>query len=119
MSDLKALLESYDSVQIWFNGLREQSAIDPTADRSRLELLEEFCGFVELDPNEIVRACLLEKDGRETKISIKGRRRVAEKIAEFQALGEGLDPRQRGHRGNTIRSFLIHNGILLQSGMQV
>jgi hypothetical protein len=112
-------LESYDSVKVWFNGLREQSGVDPAADPSRLGLLEEFCRFAGLDPDELVKACLLEKEGRETKISIKGRRRMAEKIAEFQARTDDPNPRERAKRGNTIRSFLIHNGILLQAGMQV
>jgi hypothetical protein len=44
---------------------------------------------------------------------------MAEKIADFQAAPEGLSARERANRGNTIRSFLIHNGILLQSGIQV
>ena len=120
MSDLKASLEDYASVQTWYQGLREQSGVDPAADPSRLKLLEEFCRWAGLDPDEVVKACLLEKEGRETRISIKGRRGMAEKIAEFQAAGGAeLNSRQRGQRGNTIRSFLIHNGILLQAGMQV
>ena len=112
-------LAASESVKVWFQGLREQSQIDPEADPQRLKTLAEFCEFVSLSPDDIVKACLLEKDGQQTKISVKGRRRVAEKISEFQTAGEGLDSRQRAARGNTIRSFLIHNGILLQSGMQV
>jgi hypothetical protein len=42
---------------------------------------------------------------------------MAERIANFQAAG--AEPRDRPKRGNTIRSFLIHNGILLQSGIQI
>ena len=42
---------------------------------------------------------------------------MAERIADFQAAG--ADVRDRPKRGNTIRSFLIHNGILLQSGIQI
>lgn len=119
MSQLNGPLEKYQTVKTWFAGLREQSDVDPTADPSRLRLLEEFCRFVEMDPDEVLKACLLEKEGRETKISIKGRRRMAEKIVEFQNLGEGLSSRDRAQRGNTIRSFLIHNGILLQAATQI
>lgn len=119
MSDLKASLESYPSVQTWHQGLREQSGVDPAADPSRLKLLEEFCRSVELDPDEVIKACLLEKEGRDTKISIKGRTRVAQMVADFQAAGEDLSARERANRGNTIRSFLIHNGILLQAGVQL
>jgi hypothetical protein len=112
-------LQDYESVKTWFSSLREQSGVDPGADPQRLAWLKEFCEFVDLNPDEIVHACLLVKQGRETRISVKGRRNLAEKITEFQALGEGLDSRKRAARGNTIRSFLIHNGILLQAGMQI
>jgi hypothetical protein len=119
MGEPSTSFESYPSVQTWYQGLREQSGVDPAGDPSRLKLLEEFCRFAELDPDEIIKACLLEKEGRETKISIKGRKRMAQMVADFQAAGEGLTSRQRANRGNTIRSFLIHNGILLQAGMQL
>lgn len=112
-------LDDYDSVKTWFRGLSEQSGVDPREDPSRLKLLGEFCSFVELEPDEVVSACLLHKDGTDAKISIKGRRRMADRIAEFQAKDPSGNPRERVKRGNTIRSFLIHNGILLQSGIQV
>jgi hypothetical protein len=116
MGSLDKPLDEYESVKTWFNGLREQSGVDPAADPSRLQYLKEFCEFAGLDPDEAVRACLLIKEGKDTKISIKGRRSMAERIAEYQEKGEA---RNRARRGNTIRSFLIHNGILLQSGIQV
>ncbi len=112
-------LKSYASVKTWLQGLREQSGADPEADPRRLATLKEFCEFAGLDPDEAVRACLLLKEGRETRLSIKGRRGMAEKIAEFQERAPGLDRRARASRGNAIRSFLIHNGILLQAGIQV
>jgi len=118
MGDLKTPLDGYSSVQTWYQGLREQSGVDPAADPSRLRLLEEFCRSVELDPDEVVKACLLEKEGRDTKISIKGRKRVSQMVDDFQKQAENLSTRERAHRGNTIRSFLIHNGILLQAGVQ-
>ncbi len=119
MTPLERRLEEYNSVKTWFNGLREQSGVDPMSDPSRLRLLGEFCAFVDLDPDQVVAACLLMKEGRQTKISIKGRRGMAEKIAQFQSQPAELDSAGRARRGNTIRSFLIHNGILLQSGMQI
>lgn len=113
-------LENYETVQTWFKGLKEQSGVDdPMADPSRLKILSEFCKYAEMDPDETVKACLLIKEGRDTKISIKGRRRMADLIADFQAQVEASDSRERGKRGNTVRSFLIHNGILLQAGMQI
>jgi hypothetical protein len=117
MASINKPLEEYNSVKTWFAGLRDQSGVDPHDDPSRVEFLKEFCASLELDPDEIVSACLLKKEGKETKISIKGRRSMAERIADFQAAG--AEPRDRPKRGNTIRSFLIHNGILLQSGIQI
>ncbi len=117
MASINKPLEEYNSVKTWFAGLRDQSGIDPHDDPSRLAFLKEFCASLELDPDEIVSACLLKKEGKETKISIKGRRSMAERITDFQAAG--ADARERPKRGNTIRSFLIHNGILLQSGIQI
>jgi hypothetical protein len=118
MASINKPLEEYGSVKTWYNGLREQSGIEPNEDKSRLELLREFCATLELDPDEIVAACLLRKEGKETKISIKGRRSMAERITDFQDKG-GAQGRERAVRGNAIRSFLIHNGILLQSGIQI
>ena len=117
MSAIGKPLEEYAAVKTWFDGLREQSGVDPHDDPSRVAYLKEFCEILEMDPDQIVAACLLKKEGRETKISIKGRRSMAERIADFQAAGAEL--RERPKRGNTIRSFLIHNGILLQSGIQI
>lgn len=117
MASIEKPLEEYGSVKTWFAGLREQSGVEPNDDPSRLAFLKEFCALMELDPDELVAACLLRKEGKTTKISIKGRRSMAERIADFQAAG--ADPRDRPKRGNTIRSFLIHNGILLQSGIQI
>jgi hypothetical protein len=117
MAAIEKPIEEYAAVKTWFNGLREQSGVDPHDDPSRVAYLKEFCETLEMDPDQIVAACLLKKEGRETKISIKGRRSMAERIADFQAAG--AEPRDRPKRGNTIRSFLIHNGILLQSGIQI
>jgi hypothetical protein len=117
MTPMNKPLHEYDSVKTWFRGLREQSGIEPNDDPSRLKLLGEFCESIDLDPDTTVTACLLMKEGKETKISIKGRRTMAERIVDFQAAGNA-DPRERARRGNTIRSFLIHNGILLQAGTQ-
>jgi hypothetical protein len=117
MATIDKAIGEYASVKTWFTGLREQSGVDPHDDPSRVAYLKEFCDSLELDPDELVARCLLKKEGKETKISIKGRRSMAERIADFQAAG--AEPRDRPRRGNTIRSFLIHNGILLQSGIQI
>jgi len=110
-------MTSYQAVQAWLEGLRQHWGGDPAHDGSdRLEILAAFCRFVGRDPDAIIKECVIVKpEGK--RIRASARRRYADAIAAFQAQVEG--PRsQRTRWGNTIRSFLIHNGVLLQSGLQ-
>ena len=109
-------LAEYDTVQTWLNGLREQWGQEPGDWDERLDALSGFCAFVEKDPDTMVKECLRESEAG-TRISVKGRRFYDGKIAEWQASLSG-DGRAQGRVGNAVRSFLIHNGIFLQSGMQ-
>ena len=110
-------IRDYPSVQTWFQGLREQWDEEPDDVDLRLEVLGRFCQFVERDPDTIIRECLREAEGGK-RISIKGRRFFDERIREFQASVVG-DARTQAQWGNMVRSFLIHNGIFLQSGLQM
>ncbi len=110
-------LRDYPSVRTWFQGLREQWGEDPDDVDLRLRVLEGFCRFVERDPDAIIRECVREFEGQK-RISIKGRRFYDEKIREFQSSVAG-DARTQAQWGNMLRSFLIHNGIFLQSGLQM
>ncbi|MEX1253808.1 MAG: hypothetical protein WEE64_05645 [Dehalococcoidia bacterium] len=116
MAELQPLT-GYASVQAWFEGLHRHWGGDPEHDDpERLEIIEAFCRFADRDPDAVIAECLLVKDG-EKRIRTKGRQRCADLIAEFQSGVEG--PRmKRAKWGNTVRSFLIHNGIMLQSGVQ-
>jgi hypothetical protein len=88
----------------------------PDGWEKRLEAVVAFCAFVEKDPDSVIKECLREsKSGK--RISAKGRRFYNEKIAEWQASLSGDKPAQ-ARAGNAVRSFLIHNGIFLQSGLQ-
>ena len=110
-------LTGYASVRAWFDGLRQHWGGEPEHDEpERLEILEAFCRFAEKDPDTIIAECVLLKDG-EKRIRTKGRQRYADLIAQFQSGVEG-SRMKRAKWGNTARSFLIHNGILLQSGVQ-
>lgn len=109
-------IEEYAAVQTWFNGLREQWGEEPSDKESKLGLLADFCGFVEKDPDEIVAECSREVEGGK-RIRIKARRLYTEKIEEFQGSVDG-GRQARGRAGNTIRSFMIHNGIFMQGGAQ-
>lgn len=114
--ELRAMLD-YASVQTWLDGLRQHWGGDPaTEDPERLPILEAFCRFAGVDPDGIIKGTTMIKDG-EKRIRTKGREKYAALIDEFQAGVEGSRFR-KGKWGNTVRSFLIHNGVLLAQGMQ-
>lgn len=114
--ELRPLLE-YASVRAWIDGLRQHWGGDPATDEpERLPMLEAFCRYAERDPDQIVRETTMIKSG-EKRIRIQGRNRYAALIDEWQATIEGSRIR-KAKWGNTARSFLIHNGVLLQSGIQ-
>lgn len=113
--ELRPLLE-YASVQTWLDGLRQHWGGDPaTDDPERLPALEAFCRYADVDPDTIIKETTMMKDG-ERRIRIKGRERYANLIDQWQATVEGSRIR-KGKFGNIVRSFLIHNGVLLAQGM--
>ena len=113
---LRPLLE-YESVRTWFDGLRQHWGGDPaTDDPERLPMLEAFCRYANRDPDQVIKETTMIKDG-ERRIRIKGRERYSALIDEWQATIEGTRIR-KGKWGNAVRSFLIHNGVLLAAGMQ-
>ncbi|MBI5615608.1 MAG: hypothetical protein HY943_04895 [Gammaproteobacteria bacterium] len=116
--DNTKLLE-FQSVQDWMKGLHEHWGGDPVNDDpDRLPTLAGFCAFANVDPDTAVKECKRIDKAGDVRISVKGRRKYSELIDEFQAKSPG-SKLQRAKRGNTVRSFLIHNGILLQAGAQM
>jgi hypothetical protein len=101
------------TVQTWLAGVHEQSGVSPETDAKRVQVLAEFCAFVEKEPDQIVDDCLRDVDGGK-KIRVKGRRFYADKINEFEQQAEGSAGEKR-QKANYIRSFLIHNGVLIQT----
>ncbi len=110
-------VRDYVTVQAWLQGLRGQWGREPEDAEARVQILQRFCEFVERDPDTVIQECVREVEGGK-RIRVKGRRFYNDKIAEFQASVDG-DSRTQAHWGNTVRSFLIHNGIFLQSGLQM
>ncbi|GIX45958.1 MAG: hypothetical protein KatS3mg131_0169 [Candidatus Tectimicrobiota bacterium] len=104
----------YRSVQTWLQGLQQQSGVPPQACEERLRLLAAFCAYVGQSPDALVAACLRHTEAG-TAIDAAGRRRLAAQIAAFAQQLPG-DRRQQVFGGNVVRSFLIHNGIMLQAG---
>ena len=114
---LRPMLE-YATVRTWLAGLRQHWGGDPeTEDPERLPILEAFCRYASVDPDQIIRETTMIKDG-EKRIRVKGRERYAALIDDFQASVEG-SRFMKGKWGNIVRSFLIHNGVLLAQGMQI
>lgn len=114
--ELRPLAE-YASVATWLDGLRRHWGGDPANDDpERLPMLEAFCRYAGRDPDQVIKETTMIKNG-ERRIRVKGRQRYADLIDEWQASIEGSRIR-KAKWGNTVRSFLIHNGVLLQSGVQ-
>ena len=113
---LRPLLE-YVTVQSWLDGLKQHWGGDPANDDpERLPILEAFCRHVNRDPDRMIKETTMIKDG-EKRIRSKGRERYVGLIDEWQDSIAGSRIRQ-AKWGNTVRSFLIHNGVLLQAGPQ-
>ena len=113
---LRPLLD-YAAVQSWMDGLKQHWGGEPATDNpERLEMLAAFCAYANCDPDQMIKETTMIKDG-EKRIRTKGRERYANLIDEWQATIEGSRI-TKGKWGNTVRSFLIHNGVLLAAGMQ-
>ncbi len=108
-------LHDYAAVQTWVHGLREQWGEEPEDMGDRISVLGRSCEFVEREPDAIIEECSKDVEGGK-RIRIKGRRFYSEKIAEFQVSETG-SPREQMRSGNTVRSFMIHNGIFMQAGL--
>ncbi len=110
-------LQEYATVREWLRGLQQHWGGDPANDDpERLPMLEAFCRHINRDPDQIIKETTMIKDG-EKRIRVKGRERYVGLIDVWQAAMEGSRIR-KAKWGNTVRSFLIHNGVLLQSGVQ-
>ena len=106
-------IESTTTVQTWLKGLEDQSGVSRNEGLQRVAVLQDFCTLVDKEPDQIIAECLREVEGGK-RIRAKGRRFYADKITEFEAHSGGGAGEKR-QKGNYIRSFLIHNGVLLQT----
>ena len=108
----------YESVGTWAVSLREQWGGDPLAEEpAKLETLQAFCEFSGQDPDELVAFCFLRR--RETGErfgSVKRREEVAEQIRTFRSASQLTGTKAR-KLVNDVLSFLIHNGVLINTGM--
>ena len=111
-------IAEYESVAAWGQGLRDHWGGDPLAEEpEKLESLGAFCAFVGKDPDELLAFCFLRKKATgERFASVKRREEVAARLREFKAEG-GLSPTAARKRANSVLSFLIHGGVLMNPGM--
>jgi hypothetical protein len=103
---LERPLLDYWRVQQWLDDFEKSWGPNQRGHDLQLAKLEQFCEFVGKNPDEIISECLRPVgDGQET-IRYKVRHFYIDRIKEFEAL-----PEVGRQGGNSIRSFLIHNGV--------
>lgn len=106
-------IEAHASIKQWAASAGHD-ADSPEARRDRLRILAAFCAKVEKDPDELVAFCILrKKETGERFLSVKRRETVNNWLEEFAA-EQGWTGKEAVVNANVVRSFLIHNGVLIQ-----
>jgi hypothetical protein len=106
-------LESQASVRQWVAGsvLGQDSA---EIREQKLRILDDFCARVGKSPDDLVAFCILRKKATgERFLSVKRREAINVWLDEF-AEEQGWSGKQAVVNANVVRSFLIHNGVLIQ-----
>lgn len=108
-------LASTRTVKQWFASARLES--EPAVElQERLELLGGFLAHIGKSADELVEYCFLrKKDTGERFSSVKRRGEVNDWIEEF-VTARGWAGKAAVLNGNTLRSFMIHNGAVIQGG---
>jgi hypothetical protein len=104
------------TVHTWLASLQRQTQLDPLAYQEHLRILAAFCAYVGQAPEAIIAACFRDTPEGNT-LHSRHRQHYAAQIDAFQRQVAG-DLRQQGQYGRVARSFLIHNGVMLQAGWQ-
>lgn len=106
-------IESHASVKQWAASAGLQH--DPAEVREqKLRILTDFCTKVGKEPNELVAFCILRKKATGDRfLSVKRRETINDWLEEFTA-EQCWAGKQAVVNANVVRSFLIHNGVLIQ-----
>lgn len=104
------------TVHTWLVHLQRQTQLTPPEHQESLHILAAFCAYVGQAPDAIIAACFRDTPEGQ-KIHRRNRQHYAAQIDAFQRQVAG-DRRQQAQYGRVVRSFLIHNGIMLQTGWQ-
>ncbi|MGH8973455.1 MAG: hypothetical protein ACRD0C_09655 [Acidimicrobiia bacterium] len=100
------------TVQRWFASAHYDE--DPEEERQhRLALLAEFCDHIGESPDELIAGLLRTTKDGDTAIRAKRREAVNTAIEEFVEK-RGDTGREAVVSGNSIRGFMVHNGIMIQ-----
>ena len=106
-------IESHSSVKQWAASAGHHRD-PPEVREQRLLILAAFCAKVEKEPDELVAFCILRKKATgEQFLSVKRRETINNWLEEFTA-EQGWAGKQAVVNANVVRSFLIHNGVLIQ-----
>jgi hypothetical protein len=107
---------AHATVQTWLSSLPRQTRLAPQERQEHLHILAAFCAYVGQAPDVIIASCLRDTPEGKT-IHSHNRQHYATQIDAFQRqVAGGL--RQQVQYGRVVRSFLIHNGVMLQAGWQ-
>jgi len=108
-------LGSTVTVKRWFASARLES--EPPERRAQLlSTLGDFLAHVGKEPDELVEFCFLRKrDTGERFCSVKRRGEVNDWIIAY-VTARGWTGKEAVVNGNTIRSFMNHNGAMIQGG---
>jgi len=107
-----AAVASATTVRRWFTSARYDG--DPDEEKqARYQLLADFCSHIDQSPDELVESLIRTTKKGDLAISSKRRTVVDASINEFVEKA-GYTGRDAVVNGNTLRSFLVHNGIFIQ-----
>ncbi len=101
------------AVQRWIAGLRTQSGLEIGQDDERLQLLAGFCDVTGRTPDDTVAFCFLRRraDGSRF-LSVQRRQALSAEIDDY-IRSTGREGHEFVVAANTLRSFLIHNGVFI------
>lgn len=110
---MTADLRADPCVRAWFRGAHHDEI--PTDDqRGYLDVLDGFVQQTGLGPGALVAHCFLRrKDTGERFLSVKRRIEMNEWIDTY-VTAKGWTDKQAVRNANIVRSFLVHNGVLIQ-----
>ncbi|ASR37140.1 hypothetical protein BAY61_21505 [Prauserella marina] len=104
------------SVRHWLSEL-EPYREGRAATSARLAVLGAFCAHAGKSPDELVAFCFLRKKTTGQRFLSGARRRAVNGMLEKFVAEQGWIGKEAVSNTNVVRSFLIHNGILIQGAV--